>query len=126
MKYAIVPHSGKWDQANISIENNKWNEPLITSSHKNIPLADKSFINIDKSGYEISAFKVKDDNILIRLFNAEGDGSIRRIAFGFPVADIKEVDLNGNAISKKVIDKNKVSISMPRFGLKTLLLKKAN
>ena len=66
------------------------------------------------------------DNILIRLFNAEGDGSIRRIAFGFPVADIKEVDLNGNAISKKVIDKNKVSISMPRFGLKTLLLKKAN
>lgn len=126
MRYAIVPHSGKWDQANIAIESNKWNEPLITSYHKNIPLADKSFINIDKSGYEISAFKVKDDNILIRFFNAEGDGSIRRIAFGFPVAEIKEVDLNGNTISKKVIDKNKVSISMPRFGLKTLLLKKDN
>lgn len=126
MRYAIVPHSRQWDQANIAIESNKWNEPLITSYHKNIPLADKSFINIDKSGYEISAFKVKDDNILIRFFNAEGDGSIRRIAFGFPVAEIKEVDLNGNTISKKVIDKNKVSISMPRFGLKTLLLKKDN
>lgn len=126
MTYAIVPHSGQWNQANIAIESNKWNEPLITSYHKNIPLADKSFINIDKSGYEISAFKVKDDNILIRFFNAEGDGSIRRIAFGFPVAKIKEVDLNGNTISKKVIDKNKVSISMPRFGLKTLLLKKDN
>lgn len=126
MRYAIVPHSGKWDQANIAIESNKWNEPLITSYHKNIPLVDKSFINIDKSGYEISAFKVKDDNILIRFFNAEGDGSTRRIAFGFPVADIKEVDLNGNTISKKVIDKNKASISMPRFGLKTLLLKKDN
>lgn len=126
MRYAIVPHSGQWDQANIAIESNKWNEPLITSYHKNIPLADKSFINIDKSGYEISAFKVKDDNILIRFFNAEGNGSTRRIAFGFPVADIKEVDLNGNTISKKVIDKNKVSISMPRFGLKTLLLKKEN
>lgn len=126
MRYAIVPHSGQWDQANIAIESNKWNEPLITSYHKNIPLADKSFINIDKSGYEISAFKVKDDNILIRFFNAEGDGSTRRIAFGFPVTDIKEVDLNGNTISKKVIDKNKVSISMPRFGLKTLLLKKDN
>lgn len=126
MRYAIVPHSRQWDQANIAIESNKWNEPLITSYHKNIPLADKSFINIDKSGYEISAFKVKDDNILIRFFNAEGDGSIRRIAFGFPVAKIKEVDLNGNTISKKVIDKNKVSISMPRFGLKTLLLKKDN
>lgn len=124
MRYAIVPHSGQWDQANIAIKSNKWNEPLITSYHKNISLADKSFINIDKSGYEISAFKVKDDNILIRFFNAEGDGSTRRITFGFPVADIKEVDLNGNTISKKVIDKNKVSISMPRFGLKTLLLKK--
>ncbi len=126
MKYAIVPHSGKWDQANISIESNKWNEPLITSYHTNIPLADKSFINIDKPDYEVSAFKVKDDNILIRLFNAEGDGSIRRIAFGFPVADIKEVDLNGNTISTKVMDNKSVSISMPRFGLKTLLLKKAN
>lgn len=124
MTYAIVPHSGQWDQANISIESNKWNEPLITSYHKNISLADKSFINIDKSGYEISAFKVKDDNILIRFFNAEGDRSTRRIAFGFPVAEIKEVDLKGNIISKKMIDKDSVSISMPRFGLKTLLLKK--
>lgn len=126
MKYAVVPHSGKWDQANISTESNKWNEPLIISYHKNILLADKSFINIDKSGYEISAFKIEDDNILIRFFNAEGDESIRKITFGFPIADIKEVDLNGNTISTKVMDNKSVSISMPRFGLKTLLLKKIN
>jgi alpha-mannosidase len=124
MKYAIIPHTGKWDQASISAESNKWNEPLIVSFHKDIPLIDRQFLDVDKPGYEVTAFKVENDNILIRLFNAEGDESTRKIMFGFPVVSIEEVDLNGNIISNQSINKNSISISMPRFGLKTLLLKK--
>ena len=123
MKYAVIPHSGEWNQAGISVESNKWNEPLVASFHQAIPLVDKSFINVDKSGYEVSAFKVKDNNILIRFFNAEGDESARKIAFGFPVHSVEEVDLNGNTISTKEIKQKSISVSMPRFGLKTLLIK---
>lgn len=126
IRYAIIPHTGKWDQAAISTESNKWNEPLIVSLHKDISLTDKSFVNIDKPGYEVTAFKVENDNILIRLFNAEGDESMRKIAFTFPVTSIEEVDLNGNTITKKTMEQKTVSVSMPRFGIKTLLLKRTN
>ena len=123
MKYAIIPHSGKWDKAAISTESNKWNEPLVTSFHKEIPLTDKSFLSIDKPGYEVTAFKIEDSNILIRFFNAESDDSIKKIKFEFPVSSVEEVDLNGNIITKKVVDQRNISMSMPRFGIKTLLLK---
>ncbi|MFR0679180.1 glycoside hydrolase family 38 C-terminal domain-containing protein [Dysgonomonas mossii] len=123
MKYAIIPHSGKWDQATIATESSKWNEPLVTSFYKEIPLSDKSFLNIDKTGYEVSAFKVEGNEILIRIFNAEGDGTNRKIKFNFPVTSVAEVDLNGNTITNKPIDQQSISMAMPRFGIKTLLLK---
>lgn len=126
MRYAIIPHIGRWDQATISTESNKWNEPLIASLHKEISLADKSFVNIDKPGYEVTAFKVEKNNILIRLFNAEGDESTRKVAFTFPLISVEEVDLNGNTITKKSMERKTVSVSMPRFGIKTLLLKRTN
>lgn len=123
MKYAIIPHSGKWDKAAISMESNKWNEPLVISFHKEIPLTDKSFLSIDKPGYEVTAFKIEGNNILIRFFNAESDDSIKKIKFEFPVSSVEEVDLNGNIITKKVVDQRNISMSMPRFGIKTLILK---
>ena len=126
MKYAIVPHTGKWDKAEISTISNCWNEPLVVSHHREIPLEDKSFMSIDKSGYEVTAFKTDGDNILIRLFNAEGDDSKKKLTFGFPIISVEEVDLNGNMITKNTLDKNSVSLSMPRFGIKTLLVKKSD
>lgn len=122
MKYAILPHTGKWDQAAISEESSKWNEPLIATYHKALTVEDKSFVEVQKSGYEVSAFKVENKNILIRLFNGEGDSSIQRITFGFPASDIHEIDLNGNVIQKMTVEKNSISISIPRFGIKTFLI----
>jgi alpha-mannosidase len=124
MRYAIVPHAGKWDEAAIWTESNKWNEPLRVSVHEGMPSVDRSFVHIDRAGYEISTFKVEAGNILVRFFNAEGDGSKRKITFGFPVASAEEVDLNGNVLSEKVVDERSVWVSMPRFGIKTLLLRK--
>lgn len=126
MKYAIVPHIGKWDKAEISTLSNCWNEPLVVSHHREIPLEDKSFMSLDKFGYEVTAFKTDGDNILIRFFNAEGDNKGRKLTFGFPVAAVEEVDLNGNTIAKKTLDKKSISLTMPRFGIKTLRIKKAN
>lgn len=124
MKYAIIPHTGKWNEAAIATESNKWNQPLVAFYHKTAPLIDKSFLNLNNSGYEITAFKIQENDILIRLFNAEGDNTPQKLIFGFPVSGVEEVDLNGNTISKKTVDKNHISLSMPPFGIKTLLIKK--
>ncbi|MDR2920442.1 MAG: alpha-mannosidase [Tannerella sp.] len=127
MKYAIIPHTGKWDHAAISTESNKWNEPLVASFHKEVSFIDKSFLDVDQSGYEVTAFKIEDNgHILIRFFNSEGDESVRRVSFGFPVTNVTEVDLNGNTITKIATNEKSVSLSMPRFGIKTLLLQIEN
>lgn len=127
MKYAVIPHTNRWDKAAIPTESNQWNEPLIAAFHKEITQTDKSFLDIDRSGYEVTACKIADNgHILIRFFNAEGDESARKVSFGFPVAAVEEVDLNGNTITKVGIDNGSVLLSMPRFGIKTLLIKKEN
>ena len=46
--------------------------------------------------------------------------------FDMPLSSIEEVDLNGRVIDRKTIKtrtgKSEISISMPRFGLKTFAL----
>jgi alpha-mannosidase len=127
MKYAVIPHTDEWDKATVPTESNKWNEPLIAAFHKEITLTNKSFLDIDRSGYEVTACKIGDNgHILVRFFNAEGDESAREVSFGFPIAAVEEVDLNGNTITKVGIDNGSVSLSMPRFGIKTLLIKRKN
>lgn len=128
MKYALIPHRGKWDKAHISTESNCWNEPLISTCHSSVEMEDKSLLDTGNSGYEISAVKLSEEDIILRLFNAQGDESPRTITLGFPVSTVEEVDLNERTIApldvKKKMDKSEMILSMPRFGLKTFRIKK--
>ncbi len=124
IKYAVVPHSGNWNQAQISGESNQWNEPLITSYHQKTALVNKSYFDTGTSGYEVTAFKADADNLIVRLFNTKGDAESQKLTFGFPVSEVQEVDLRGNKIEGKVIHKNTISLSIPHFGIKTLLVKR--
>ena len=130
MKYALVPHRGKWDKAAISTESNCWNEPLVCSYHPFVEMGSKSLINIENTGYEISAAKILKDGILVRLFNAQGNNDIQRVEFGFPVSYLEEIDLNGTSIKKHAVKhvagKSETEVSLPRFGLKTFFIKQAN
>lgn len=128
LKYALIPHCGKWDKAQISTESSCWNEPLVGMCYSSVEMKDKSLVDLGDSGYEVSAVKLSDENILLRLFNAQGDDTLRTITLGFPVSAVKEVDLNGRIIAPQAIknkmNKSEMVISMPRFGLKTFRLKK--
>lgn len=128
MKYALVPHSGRWDKAHIATESNCWNEPLIGTFHSSVEMTDKSLLDTGTSGYEISAVKLSEEKIILRLFNAQGDESPQTITLGFPVSTVEEVDLNERTIAPQVVkkdaDKNEIILSMPRFGLKTFIIKK--
>ncbi len=128
LKYALVPHRGTWDEAGISTENTCWNEPLISSYYSSVELNNKSWINIEHTGYEISAAHILGDDILLRLFNAEGDDSPEKISFNFPIFQVEELNLNGKIINKQAIKTTasgtEMQVSMPRFGLKTYLIRK--
>ena len=120
MKYALVLHDGRWDEAALSALEEQRNEPLYAHAQYDIPLGNKSFIDLKDSGYRLSAVKTTGKGTLFRLFNAEGDEAPVEIALGSP-ANIKEIDLSGKETGKEYSG-GKISVSMPRFGLKTFLI----
>lgn len=128
MRYALVPHRGKWDKAAISTHSDCWNEPLLCTYSPSAELINKSLVDFSNAGYQISAAKVMEDGqILVRLFNAEGDGTSRKVIFDLPLSGVEEVDLNGALLERKEIKsrsgKTEITVSMPRFGIRTYVLK---
>lgn len=134
IRYALVPHCGKWDKAAISAENNAWNEPLLCHYHSSVDMKSHSFIDVQNSGYELSAVRILEDGLLVRVFNPKGNNTLQKgddtsqkIVFNFPVTSIQEIDLNGNFITEKNLktksSQNEIIVSIPRFGLKTFLVK---
>ena len=101
-------------------------EPLLCSYHSFAKLESRSLVDLKNTGYQVSAANIKDGKIILRLFNAEGDRKQHNITFDMPLSSIEEVDLNGRVIDRKTIKtrtgKSEISISMPRFGLKTFAL----
>lgn len=126
MKYAIIPHRGKWDKASIATASDCWNEPLLHTSLSSAEEESKSFIDVYDSGYQISSAQWQEGKIILRLFNAEGDAGKRKITFHLPLSAIEEVNLNGECMEKKEIvtrgGKSQMTVSMPRFGIKTFVL----
>jgi len=127
MKYAIVPHRGKWDNAAIASESVVWNEPLIYSLHHDAGRKSKSLIAMKNTGYEITAAKMEGNDVIIRLFNAEGDTTPQTVTFNFPFSGIDEVNLNGSVVSENISgtsDNKNITVSMPRFGIKTYKIRR--
>ena len=126
MKYAIIPHRGKWDKASIADDSDCWNEPLLYSCHSIAALESKSFVDLRNTGYQISTARLESGKIILRLFNAEGNDKLQKIVFDMPLSSVEEVDLNGQCIERKKIKthagKSEMTISMPRFGIKTFVL----
>jgi len=128
--YALVPHAGKWDKSKIWTEGTKWNEPLITSSSQIKPQENswqKSMLSISSAGYEITSLKAENNDLIIRVFNAEGDNAPVKITFNGLADNAALVELNGLlkqklTLQKSSDDKTSALLSIPRFGLNTIIL----
>ena len=128
IRYAIIPHSKGWDASDIHNENLRWNEPLICTFHRNTQFENVSLLDINKTGYELSAAYLSCDDIIVRFFNASGDKSPQIIKFGTSLSKVEEIDLNENKIATlnpvKTGAGMELKIEIPRFGLKTFKLTK--
>lgn len=128
MRYALVPHIGSWDSAQIASESNFWNEPLLGIYANDLAYEDRSFVSTLEDGLEVSAMKIDNQELLLRIFNAEGASGLQQIALGFPAGEIQEVLLNGEKVSTIELTnstgKSIFSTNIPRFGIKTFRIKK--
>ncbi|NQD71993.1 alpha-mannosidase [Sphingobacterium shayense] len=128
MRYALIPHLGSWDSAQIATESNFWNEPLLGVYANQLSFEARSFVSSLEDGLEVSAMKIDNQELLLRIFNAEGPSGLQQIALGFPAGEIQEVLLNGEKVSTIELTnstgKSIFSTNIPRFGIKTFRIKK--
>ena len=126
MNFAVMPHRGTWEEGGVPKESLAWNEPLMCSLHSGETPERRSLVDLNGSGYEISAAYVSDERLVLRLFNATGDASVRKVRLGFPLAKVLETDLQGNAVDLKMVTPTEggfeMEVAMPRFGIKTFLI----
>jgi alpha-mannosidase len=126
VNYTLVPHAGKWDKAGLWTESDKWNEPMVAVAGEFAQMdKSRSLINIQGEGYEVSSVTVEGNDLLVRLFNAEGDEKERKLAFNFKAEKAEMIELNGNKKQDMYITKNGkgeayVLVSAPRFGVRTI------
>ncbi len=123
MNYAWIPHAGKWDRASIWGEGAKWNEPLTATITGKA--GERSLLQPEGAGMEISSLTFEGNDLLIRVFNAEAAGSSQKLYLGFAADSAAEVGLDGRLIKGVPIRKDRsgrrfVELSIPRFGIRTL------
>jgi len=126
IRYALLPHAGKWDDAQIWTASACWNETLIPClPDESISPKSESFIRTDQPGYEITTvYKEGDSTLYCRIFNAEVKEGKGKIFFKFPIKKLEEVRLNGEVISTLAVNtkdsQTVVDMDIPRMGLKTI------
>jgi alpha-mannosidase len=133
MNYALIPHAGKWDKAGIWTESTKFNEPLISEAYYTAPTIapdpasvklSRSFISIAGKGLEVSSVTVDGKDLLVRLFNAEGDNQPKKITLDALADKAEVIALNGDVVQNLTMTKRigitNISVAMPRFGIRTI------
>jgi len=125
--YALYPHTGRWNDADISSENASWNEPLnaqIIINKESFKPLDFSFIETSDKHVEVSTLFIKDKSLYARLFNASDKSTDCRLTFGIPVKKTESAELDGKPIKEIEVIKNKtrteIQLKFPPFGIQTI------
>ena len=130
LRYAIVPHEGKWNDAGIWTINTNWNNRLeSTSFGADDQLKDgaRSLISTKDKGLELTAATIEGNDLLVRFFNAESNTAKHQITFDGYAKQVIVEELNGKTkhTLKPIIANKKttINIAIPRFGICTVRLK---
>ena len=127
IKYALIPHQERWDNGQISTEAMKWNEPLLASLASDQNSAKRSLIDVTGTGWQITSMLAEGADLLVRLFNAEGDAKGKKIRVGGKADAAELVELDGRLKKSLSLQRSQSSttltLDMPRFGLRTIRLK---
>jgi alpha-mannosidase len=125
VRYALMPHAGRWDTARVSSAAMNWLEPVVASSPRGGRVGARTLIDPGNSGWEVPAMFERDGALLVRLFNASGDATPQPLGIGFDARKIELVELDGRLIQELKPEagedgKRTVSLGIPRFGIRTL------
>jgi alpha-mannosidase len=128
VNYAIIPHAGSWDHAEMWTESDSWNQPLVAVIMNASPdLSDyrKSLIDVTGTGLEVPAVRFIGNDLIVRIFNAEGNAATKEIIYNGKARKVQLVELNGKVARDLKMQEHKtggniVTVTLPRFGIRTI------
>jgi alpha-mannosidase len=82
-------------------------------------------IDVSGTGLEISSVTYEGGDLLVRLFNAEGDNGLKKLSFDGKADKAEMVELNGHKVEDVKMNigndsRTTIKISIPKFGIRTL------
>lgn len=127
VRYALLPHAGRWDESGLNVQTLRWNTPVFSVLTPDEPKVwERSWIEVRKEGWEVPAIQMVDGDCLLRLFNSAGDDSSGDVVIDGRVEKAELVELSG--ATREVLPvvtregRSIISLSMPRFGIRTIKL----
>ncbi len=125
VRYALIPHAGRWDSARIPEIAAAWQQPPLGVSSRGGQSPKRSLINPGQSGWTVPAMFERDGAVFVRLFNATGDDLAHDLGLGFEAGTVELVELDGRVIEQlkpaiNAAGERTVQLRIPRFGVRTL------
>lgn len=126
VRYAIVPHTGNWDNGGMAQEETKWCEPLLV-----MPAGETkafSLVSFDNAQWQAPTMMMDGKDLLVRIYNAAGDAKPYAVRLNGKATAAQLEQLDGHvqqALKTKAGAKGStvVTLAMPRFGIRTLRFK---
>jgi alpha-mannosidase len=125
VRYALMPHVGRWDKASVPALAESWQEPPTGAGARGGQRPVRSLIDPGPSGWTVPAMYEQDGMLFVRLFNVAGDGSARELGIGFDAGKAEVVELDGRVVEElkpatNESGKRTIRLQIPRFGIRTL------
>jgi len=128
--YSIYPHKGDWKNAQTFKRGLEINHPLealvmpSSSSGGSMPETE-SLIQIKPENVVISCVKMAEDSndIVIRMYDATGEGAKAEVLFDFKIEEASETDLMERETDKLKLEGEKVTLDLKPFEIKTLRIR---
>lgn len=123
--YALMPHSGKWDEAGLYQESIAFNTAMHVcqfGKQEGILPAEKSFVKIHNANLVISSIKKAEDreSMILRIFNPTGESIKDTIVFGFPCAEAYAVNMNEDREQEMELCNGVLPVSVPNGKILTI------
>lgn len=78
-----------------------------------------SFLRPEAKDWEISSMRMDGNDLLVRIFNAAGDGRPAKMRTGFKADEALVEELDGRRLTRLAVNGG-VELSIPRFGIRTI------
>ena len=130
IRYAIMPHEGNWIQANVPLEAESFNVPVVpvqTRTHQGqLPAGEASLFEIDNPALRFSTIKKAEDRdtFIVRIYNPTDETQAGSLRFFAPVAGAWLTNLNEDQQSEITLaGDNEVPVSAGQKKIVTVEIK---